>query len=319
VETADSKDGKAQVELFYLRMRDIETRDFSFRRYCRDSGREVCHSTRRCAKPAAHRPAIQRSMSVALASLRPKPHAKRTGSSSSAKSMPMRQDSGYASNEDDDLFDDDDEDSDVIESSEHSAVLPNNVTKLEFSNYAQILVKRRGTKSSKRYEFEYWGSNYRWRRVVDKRDSTKSAEFHLVSEGSNRPIASIVPDLRTSAQVIGEEMKGGWVPPCSLWIADPTYAMAGSSDVAEVIVATGIIALVDDCIERHLRLKTKNARQLTFPLTPLKMDMEYVGPKALVNHVFRRRDSASSTTENLKDSRELKQSPLRFAKHVEAH
>lgn len=323
VDIADSRDGKVQVELFYLRMRDIQARDFSLRRYCRDSGREICHSTRRCAKPAAaQRPNLQRSMSVALASLRPKPHAKRTTSSISTKSMPTRQDSGYASNDDEDLSDSDNDNDDfdgVEGGSGTRAVLPDNIIKLEFSNYAQVLVKRRGNKLSKRYEFEYWGTNYRWKRIVNKSNLVKTVEFHLVNEQSGKTIASIIPEERTPAQVITEEMKGGWVPPCSLRIIDPKYALAGASDVAEVIVATGLTALVEDSIEHHLLLKTKNAKQLALPLTPLKMDMEYVGPKAIVSHMFRRRGSSGSTIENLRDSRESRQSPLRFAKHVEAY
>jgi hypothetical protein len=45
------------LTLFHMRMHDLKSRDFSLRRYCRESGREVCHSSRQfyrgfsCLKP----------------------------------------------------------------------------------------------------------------------------------------------------------------------------------------------------------------------------------------------------------------------------
>jgi hypothetical protein len=41
------------MTLFHLRMHDLKRREFSIRRYCRDSGREVCHSSRKPEQPPA--------------------------------------------------------------------------------------------------------------------------------------------------------------------------------------------------------------------------------------------------------------------------
>ena len=222
---------RTQVQLFHLRMHDLKARQFSLRRYCRDSGREVCHSSRRYAKPPSERPGIQRSVSNALASFRSKPEFKRTNSGGSLKHNPKRQDSGYASNGDED---DDEVDSFISSESKSgsSIATPTNTTKLEFSNYAQVDVKRRGAKSHKRYEFEYWGSNYAWKRVCTKDSAGKSISFHLIKDDSGPAIAHIVPELRSRSQIRAEEEAGGWVPPSSMWISDKRV-MSALTDVAE--------------------------------------------------------------------------------------
>lgn len=238
---------RVPLQLFHLKMQDLKARDFSFRRYCRDSGREVCHSARKFAKPASERPGLQRSMSNAFASLRIKPEAvkrtnswgsvKSTMSSKSAKNTPKRQDSGYGSNaedDDDDFFGHEDDDVSSMTADKKSASLqpPTNTTKLEFSNYAQVDLTRRGGKGSKRYEFEYWGSTYAWRRVSNKDGNGKRISYHLVKGDSPNVIAHIVPEMRSPAQERAEEEAGGWVPPCSLWITD-AKVLSALTDVAE--------------------------------------------------------------------------------------
>ena len=62
------------------------------------------------------------------------------------------------------------------------------------------------------------------------------------------------------------------------------------TDSASVIVASGLIALVDDCIKS--RWHQKSGFQVTLPVpmkSCLKMNMEYVGPKRLIDEVFNRR------------------------------
>jgi hypothetical protein len=59
------------------------------------------------------------------------------------------------------------------------------------------------------------------------------------------------------------------------------------------------MALVDECIKRHFSPKKNHKKQVSVPLTSLKI--EYVGPKALVEHVFRRRNSADDTKEKDKE------------------
>lgn len=214
---------RKDLTLFHLRMHDLRSREFSLRRYCRDSGREVCHSSRKYSKPAAaRRPGFQRSMSHAL-TFRSKSDTK-TMTNTSLK----RHDSGYES-----LFEEDM----VVEASKpmstsHSSPLPTNSIHMEFSNYAHLDVSRRGVKGSKRYEFEYWGTNYTWKRVVRRTGTGKETSFHLVNPETSHTIAHIVPAALTVAELNDEEAKGGWVPPCSLWISDEKV-LQGLTDVAE--------------------------------------------------------------------------------------
>ena len=221
-----SEGRRVDLTLFHLRMHDLKNRDFSLRRYCRESGREVCHSSRRYTKPATERrPGLQRSMSNALASLRSK-----TESKTSVTGTLKRQDSGYDSMSEDEG---DDEVRRTFPKEVSSSIpLPTNTTKLEFSNYAHIDVKRRGTKASKRYEFEYWGTDYAWRRVAKKDGNTKEISYHLVDTETSAVIAHIVPTPMTPIEAEEEDQKGGWIPPCSMWISDPKI-LSGLTDVAE--------------------------------------------------------------------------------------
>ncbi|PMD36130.1 hypothetical protein L207DRAFT_434614 [Hyaloscypha variabilis F] len=308
VDTEDRK--KRAVQLFHMRMHDLKKREFSLRRYERQSGREVCHSSRKYTKSAAEkRPAITRSMSNAFASIG-KPSFKRTNSglsqhSQRSKKDIKRQDSGYGSHEEDDDFED-------YEKKSNSIPIPTNTTKLEFSNYAQVDVKRRGAKSSKRYEFEYWGYKYTWKRVSKKDGEGKEVSYHLYKGDGVNAVAHIVPDLRSPSQVREGQRNGEWVPPCSMWISDPSVVEA-VTDVADVIVATGLIALIDDCIKSHFHPRTKHTHSVSVPLTPLKYEVEFVSPKVMVD-LFKRRNSGSSHKE-----REQRGSPLRYTNPVEAY
>ena len=225
-EVQTSKGRAIDLTLFHLRMYDLKTRDFSLRRYCRDSGREVCHSTRKYTKPATgKRPALQRSMSHALSGFRSKSDS-RSPSHASLK----RQDSGYDSEHDED---DDELQNKMPPSRAASSIpLPTNTTKLEFSNYAHIDVKRRGAKTSKRYEFEYWGTKYAWKRISQRDGTGKEISYHLINLETSAPVAHIVPTPLTPAEQQDEEAKGGWVRPCSMWISDDSI-LSGLTDVAE--------------------------------------------------------------------------------------
>lgn len=80
------------IVLFHLRMYDLKTRDFSLRRYCRESGREIVHSTRKSSRrPSNSRPGFQRSLSNALAAFKSKSELKQKPASL------KRHDSGYDS------------------------------------------------------------------------------------------------------------------------------------------------------------------------------------------------------------------------------
>lgn len=221
-EIRSSEGRRVDLTLFHLRMHDLKNREFSLRRYCRDSGREVCHSARKYAKPGTVRaPGLQRSMSNALSTLRSKSEPK-----SSTKTPLKRADSGYGSlEEDDDVWS-------AAPAGRAHIPLPTNTTHLEFSNYAHIDIKRRGTKSSKRYEFEYWGVSYAWKRSARKIGDVKEISYHLMDTHSSHAIAHIVPDVLSHAELSAEDVKGGWIPPSSLWISDPKFAQ-GLTDVAE--------------------------------------------------------------------------------------
>ena len=221
---------RAELTLFHLRMHDLKNRDFSLRRYCRDSGREVCHSSRKYTKPAAdRRPALQRSVSNALATLKSLSDPKRA-----TKTSLKRTDSGY------DSMPEDDTELDAVRPSTSPSeaaarALPTNTTNLEFANYAHVDLKRRGAKASKRYEFEYWGQRYTWRRVVSKEGPSRVYSYHLYSSDRAKPIAHIVPLRLSPHDAVEEVEKGGWVPPSSMWLSDPTAAR-GSQDVAEYVL-----------------------------------------------------------------------------------
>ena len=220
-----SRGRRADLTLFHLRMHDLKNRDFSFRRYCRDSGREVCHSNRKYVTPASDRkPGIQRSVSSALSSLRT-----RTDSRTVAPKSLRRHDSGYESTLDEE---------EILElrrpstKARSNMPIPTNTTQLEFSNYAHIDVKRRGAKTSKRYEFDYWGTSYAWRRQSRRDRYLKETSYHLVDTATHIAVAHIVPAPLTPEEAREEDGKGGWIPPCSMWISDERLLTA-QTDVAE--------------------------------------------------------------------------------------
>jgi len=232
---------RTAIQLFHLRMYDLAKREFSMRRYCRDSGREVCNSKRKYTEPSAakpkggdaDRPTLKRSMSTAIKTLSGgRPILRRAKSSAAA-----RPNTGYSTSDgDDELFTDRSNLSALsLDSrggkSKFQWPLPTNTIKLEFSNYARVDVHRRGGKNNKRYEFEWWGHRYNWKRTVDKQLGLVS--FHLIRDGNtNAPVAHIVPETRSPNQIHADENAGGWVPPCFMWIADDSIVDA-VTDVAE--------------------------------------------------------------------------------------
>jgi hypothetical protein len=233
---------RTAIQLFHLRMYDLAKREFSLRRYSRESGREVCNSKRKFIEPAAarpktadERPTLKRSMSTALRTLSGgRPVLRRA---KSGMTVPGRPGTGYSTCDgDDELYLDEANlsrlslDSRLVRGKTQRP-LPTNTIKLEFSNYARVDVSRRGGKGNKRYDFEWWGHRYSWKRAIDKQLGLVS--FHLVRDGhTGAPVAHIVPETRSPSQVLADESAGGWVPPCFMWIADETVVDA-VTDVAE--------------------------------------------------------------------------------------
>lgn len=288
----DHRHRKQAYTLFHLRMQDLRTREFSLRRYCRDSGREVCHSIRKYQKPPPEkRPVLQRA-STALASL------VKSDSRPSTSSGLKRSDSGYESsvrdsfNFDDDLDDDESMPKKPVGYSKGRALIPTNTIKLEFSNYAHMDVKRRGASSNKRYGFEYWGDDYSWKRIVRKDNEIETISYYLIRDSDDKePLAHICPVRLSPEETREEQARGGWIPPCYMRITDERI-LKSDSDISDVVVATGLMALVDDCIKR--RFHSKQSTQLHIPLmrsASFKMNMEYIGPKRLIDEVFNRTSS----------------------------
>lgn len=241
VDTIVSGRRRTAIQLFHLRMYDLARRDFSLRRYCRDSGREVCSSKRQYVKPAPlSRPTLQRSMSSAMKTFVAKPQFKRADSSSSTFSSSGRGDQKRppTSHSFDDSASLSSSVSDPNKSWKQAAAnapQPTNSIKLEFSNYARVNVERKGSsktgKNNKRYEFEWWGHRYAWKRVIEKHlDGVVS--FHLIRDNEPTPVAHIVPETRSPNQVEADERAGGWIPPCYMWIND-TAIIDAVTDVAE--------------------------------------------------------------------------------------
>ncbi|KJZ72989.1 hypothetical protein HIM_07561 [Hirsutella minnesotensis 3608] len=171
--------------------------------------------------------------------------------------------------------------------------VPTDTIKLEFSNYARVDVRRRGPK---RYEFDWWGHSYAWRRSVDKTLNTVS--FHLVRDGRGDPVAHIVPEVRSPTQVDEEDRAGGWIPPCYMWISDPSVVEA-VTDVADIIVATGLMALVDDCIRDRWQVKNPAPPSPDRPRTSAETGRSRSGVRAF----FSRRSSAQHSHSPLRAGR----------------
>lgn len=217
---------KQNLTLFHLKMNDLKSRDFSLRRYCRDSGREVCKTVRKYQSlPKGQRPTLTKSFSSALSGMKKHheenyPHMRHL----------QRNDSGY-----DSFFGlADANEASVLEkkSRKIGKSLPSNTIKFEFSNYANVELKRRGAGTHKMYQFEYWGNDYTWKRKIRQDGEIEEVSFHLMRKGKSEPLAHIVPVPLTKQQNREERLKGGWIAPCSMWITDPGI-LSDSPDHAE--------------------------------------------------------------------------------------
>lgn len=209
-----------RVTLFHLRMYELRNRDFSIRRYGRDCGREVCHVKRKLTKPSTPRPNLQRSVSKVLGSFRGKHDAEEP------QRKLERQDSGYHSTGDEEE-----------EACKPTISKPTNTCGLEFSNYAHVDITRRGVKSTKKYDFEYWGKSYSWKRSMRPYGASREASFQLINNSTGDVVAYIRPDPLEPAMAAIEEAKGGFVPPSSMFILNSTTDPVNrdNADVAEFV------------------------------------------------------------------------------------
>ncbi|KAK2742856.1 hypothetical protein FQN55_007640 [Onygenales sp. PD_40] len=237
IDTLVSEPGGRQCEiiLFHLRMYDLRNRKFSLRRYCRESGREVCHSARKYYLPTAEKlPSLQRPLSNALSTLRSKSDAShpRVGGL-------WRPDSGYKS-ETEEKGGPVERMATIEALSGTQSLEPTNTIQLEFSNYAHVDVKRRGSKGSKHYDFEYWSSKYQWKRTIRRDGDTREISYHLFHGAKSKPVAQIFPEPLTPLEAVEERSKGGWVAPCSMWINDSSL-FESMKDVAEYVTPVPLL------------------------------------------------------------------------------
>ncbi|KAE8148400.1 hypothetical protein BDV25DRAFT_158368 [Aspergillus avenaceus] len=276
---APRRDGYQQnIILFHLRMYDLFSREFSLRRYCRNSERELCHSERRPVVSGNQhkRPGFQRSLSNALAGLRPGSNGDGLAHNSKSKHR--------------DTCSELVEDDEYLYAKEESEQPLSETIMMEFGNYARVEIRRRGAGISKRYEFEYWKTRYQWRREHRQDGDLREMSFHMVDMKTSKKIAHIVPEILTPMEAVEEEAKGGWVPPSSMWISDSSVYET-MPDVADMIVATGLMVLVDDCIRQ--RWHSRKHSQLIRPLrSSFTKSMDFMGPRRLLSEVFHRRGSA---------------------------
>ena len=192
---SSSARGYYDLTLFHLRMYDLKDRDFSFRRYCRDSGKEICHSRRKYTKTSTtRRPMLQRSISNALSNLR------------STLNSPKCEDSSYKQSSDSE--DEGELDFPLRCAAENGIAKPSNTIAFEFSNYAHLEVRQRRARSPK-YDFLYWGRKYSWKRASFRNGNFNMISYHLVDLSSHTSVAHIVPVPLSDAEARDEEAKGG--------------------------------------------------------------------------------------------------------------
>ncbi|CAK7270056.1 hypothetical protein SEPCBS57363_003908 [Sporothrix epigloea] len=361
----------ASYQLFHLRMYDLAKREFSLRRYSRDSGREVCNSklalvdstntkhkvgktSRKAGEDTSKQhwgrssttsstssgnsakadaadfwPALQRSMDKAfrsLSAMASKPAIRRSHTVYPSGRRPATSHSPYSRgqrhNKHTLTLSRPSRSTSVPSLPGHDVHLsstpkPANSIKLEFSNYARVDLERRDGHISighdnTRYEYEWWGHRYTWKRFVGKHINVPS--YHLLrDDNGDQPIAHIIPETRSPNQVDADELAGGWIPPCHMWIADPSVLTA-QTDVADVIVSTGLIALVDDCIRMRWQ-SHKPHHSLNMPLISRTFELDHVTPRALMQHVFHRRNSHGNGINGSQINSHVS-SPLRHAERT---
>lgn len=235
---------RRKMTLFHLRMKNLAERQFSLRRYARDSGREIVTSKRKYVKPLpaefqCGKPCFQRSHTDPVNNL--------------SRKSSREQDSGYET---------DDEDDDELEKSLRAftlqsgikATIPTNSIHLEFSNYAQVIVEPRRGSQGKEYGFEYWGEVYTWKRRLVRDEGEIIQTYDLVNANTGKKVAAMMPDALSRKETDFEASQGGWIPASSMRITQNGV----TDDLGDVIVATGLISLTDDCIQRNLQQEKRS-------------------------------------------------------------
>lgn len=198
------------IQLFHLCIKDLEKRKFSLRRYERASGREVCKTARKRVPATSELP---QSPLTAWENIKLSSAALNIPSLFFLQKSQRRYGERHrVQGHTDTSF--------CIENS--SDLVITNITRLYFSNYAQVWIKQCVTRFSNHYNFEYWGYEYFWKRRVRKRGAkNKKVSYHLYRTGEILPIAHIIPQDWSGQQKFEQLQMANWIPPCNFWIAQP--------------------------------------------------------------------------------------------------
>ena len=226
------------LQLFYLRMYDLKRRDFSLRRYGRNSGREVCHTSRIYKTAPNARSRVRRSISNSVNNIRSFSRRSSKSSQTSAQSSQSGNESASYYSESA-LTDGSEADAQINVSSpqpadEDLSPQPGNEISLEFSNYANIKLSRKGFGARKSYDFQYWGTGYQWKRLNKAKSPGRKRSYNLYRGPSDFVVAHIAMQDLDPAESCGEETPGNWIPPIWMRITDPSILSSKSAtDIPE--------------------------------------------------------------------------------------
>jgi hypothetical protein len=224
-EVRDSHGRSRKIILFHLQMHDLMGRCFSLTRYCRGSGQQICSSSRKHF-PASILSSASRNAQHSLGHASQQPRIHQAGAISHHKSI-SGQASARKSNRKQHLLP---PKAEVLSLETDRSKL--DTIQLSFSDHTHINFRKRGLKRSKRYEYEFWGTKYEWRRQIYHRGHVQKVSYHLVNIETSSSIAHITPEPLTAREAQEEEDSGGWVPPCTMQITDRRL-FRSLNDVAE--------------------------------------------------------------------------------------
>lgn len=226
------------LQLFYLRMYDLRKRAFSLRRYSRDSGLEVCRTSRIHKEATGARPRVRRSINNSINSIRN--FSRRSSRSSQTSAQSSQSETEYSNYSSESAVNKDECEAQVSTSPQGPVVdtqseQSSNQISLDFSNYARIVVSRKAFGARKSYDFEYWGTAYQWKRLKKSQSLGRKRSYNLYRrDHSDLVVAHITLQDLTWSQTRDEEEMGGWVPPIWMRITDPSILSKNhSSDKPE--------------------------------------------------------------------------------------
>lgn len=225
------------LQLFYLRMHDLQKREFSLRRFGRESGREVCHTSRIYKRGQPTRSRVRRSIRNSIGSIR---NFSRRSSRSSQTSGRSSQSGTESANYHSESALTEASEADVQDNSFSPQIAddmissePTSRISLEFSNYAKVDLSRKGYGSHRHYDFEYWGTSYHWERLKSNESSGRKRSYSLYRSRSDQVVAHITLQDCKDSEIRVEEASGGWVPPVWMRITDPSISAKTPNDIPE--------------------------------------------------------------------------------------